>query len=194
MIKNIKFYAFHFQEFTNKQLIDFLLNHLKENRRHKRFVHNCASIAIACDIGNYKPPLFHDFLLPLLGAMNFQQQFDFHLNWPKFALTLHNLGVHQQPLVNEIFKRRSQFETCQGFELLECLEMERVLNVNNIQHLLPDMKHAIGKHMRLLACTDNGIFVPMLIKIDTHSKMLLPFVDDEVISIHSMPCHDNQLM
>lgn len=125
--------------------------------------------------------------------MNFHQQFDFHLNWPKFALTLLNLGVHHQPLINEILKRRSQFQAHHGFDALECLEMERMINVN-VQHLLPDMKHAIGKHMRLLTCADNSIVVPMLVKIDTVSKKLLPFEDDNTTSINSMSCPDDQLL
>lgn len=193
IVEILKFYSFHLQEFTSKHLIDFLLDHIKENRTHKRFVHSCVSISVACDIGNYKPPLFYDFLFPLLGAMNFQHQFDFHLNWPKFALTLHNLGIHNQPLINEILKRRSQFDTYHGFDLLECLELERVLNVN-MQYLLPDMKHAIGKYMRLLVCTDHGIIVPMLIRIDIHSKKLLPFKNDKIISVNSKPVHDNELL
>lgn len=187
------FLNFVFQEFTSGQLIDFLLNHLKDNRKHEHFVYNCASIAIACDIGNYKPPSFHDFLFPLLSAMNFHQQFDFHLNWPKFALTLLNHGIHHQPLINEIFKRRSQFQTHQGFDVLECFEMERMLNVN-VQHLLPYIKNVIGKHMRLLVCIDKDILVPMIVKIDTHSKKLLPFENNEMISINSIPYRNNQLL
>lgn len=184
---------FILKEFTSKQLIDFLLKHLKDDQKDGHYVYKCASISIACDIGNYRPPLFHDFLLPLLSSMNFHQQLDFHLHWPKFALTLLNLGIHHQPLINEIFKRRSQFQTYYGFDLLECLEMQRMLNVN-VEHLLPDMKRAIGKYMRLLVCIDNGVVVPMLIKIDIHSKKLLPVENDKLISMNSMPCQDDQLL
>lgn len=170
-----------------------MFDHLKDNQKHEHFVFNCASIAVACDIGNYKPPLFYGFLLPLLSVMNFHQQLDFHLNWPKLALTLLNLGVRHRPLINEILKRRVQFQTYYGFDSLECLEMERMINVN-VQHVLPDMKHAIGKHMRLLVCADDSIVVPMLVKIDTHSKKLLPFEDDNISSINSMSCPDDQLL
>lgn len=186
-----------FQELTSQQLIDFLLDRLKETRTHKRFVYNCATISIACDIANYRPAVFHEFLLPLLSAMNFHQQFDFHLNWPKFALTLQNLGIQHRPLINEIFKRRPQFVTYHGFDVLECLEMERLLNAN-IQHLLPQLKHAIGEYVRLLVSTDNdGIIIPLLLKIDIHSKKLIPFGDGSVIlmnSMNSIPCRDNQLL
>lgn len=182
-----------FQEFTSKQLIDFLLDDLKARQTHKRFVYNCVSISIACDIGDYRPPSFHSFFLPLLNKMNFHQQFDFHLNWPTFALTLCNLGIHHRPLINEILKRRSQFETYQGFDILECSEMERLLNVN-VQHLLPDLKRAIGKYMRLLVCTDIGHIVPMLVKIDSHSKKLLPFGDNKIITMNSKPYQDKQLL
>lgn len=170
-----------------------MLNHLKDNQKHKDFVHNCALIAIACDIGNYKSPLFYDFLLPLLSATNFHQQLDFHLNWPKLALTLLNLGIRHQPLINEILKRRSQFQTQQGFDALECLEMERMINVD-VQHLLPDIKNAMGKHIRFCACSDDGIVVPMLVKIDTHSKKLLSFEGDKNVSMNSWHCHDGQLL
>lgn len=125
--------------------------------------------------------------------MNFHQQLDFNLNWPKFALTLLNLGIRHQPLITEILKRRSQFRTYHGFDALECLEMEKIINVN-VQHLVPDLKHAIGKHMQLLVCADDSIVVPMLVKIDTHSKKLLAFEDDSITSINSMSCCDDQLL
>lgn len=125
--------------------------------------------------------------------MNFHQQFDFHLNWPKFALTLLSLGIRHRPLIHEILKRKFQFKTYNGFDALECLEVEQMINVN-VQHLLPDMKHAMGKHMRLLACTDDSIVVPMLVKINTHSKKLLPFEDDGITSMNSMPCSDDHLL
>lgn len=155
----------------------------------ERFIYKCASISIACDIGHYRPPLFYDFLLPSLRSINLHQQFDIRLNWPKFALTLYNLGIHQQPLTNEILKRRSKFETYEDFDAFECHEMEQLLNTN-IQYLISDFKRAIGKHMRLLVCTDDDIVVPMLVKIDIHSKKLVPFGDDKINSINSMPCDD----
>lgn len=154
-------------------------------------MYNCATLAFACDIGDYKPRQFYEFLFPLLSSMNFHQQLDFNLDWPKLALTLLNLGIHHQPLITEILKRRSQFQRYYGFEALECHEMEQMINVN-VAHLMPDMRHAIDRHVRFLACVDSSL-VPMLVKIDIHSKVLLPFEDDN-ITINSISCPDNQLL
>lgn len=156
-----------------------------------QFIYNCATIAIACDIGNHRPSLFYDFLFPLLRSMDFRQQFDIRINWPKFALTLYNLGIDPQPLTNELLKRRSRFETYDGFDTLECHAMERLLKAN-IRYLVSDFKRAIGgEYMRLLTSVDDDVIVPMLVKINIHSKELVSFRDDEEIhSISSMPCDD----
>lgn len=127
--------------------------------------------------------------------MNFHQQFDLRLNWPTFALRLQNLGIHHRPLINEILKRRDQFQSYENFDILEWSEMERLLNVNIQQNLLPKLKSAIGKQMQLLACTDSDIIVPMLLKIDTHSRKLLPFADDfKIASLRSLTSNDNQIL
>lgn len=181
---------FRFQGLTSKQLIDFLLEHMKDLRRDEHFIHNCATISIACDIGHHRPSLFYDILVPLLQSIDFHQQLDIHLNWPKFALILHNLGAHQQQLVNEILKRRSQFETYDSFDALECHEMGQLTRAN-IQHLIADFKRAIGKQMRLIVYTDDGAVVPLLVKIDIHSKKLMAFDDDR---FRSTQCNQHQCL
>lgn len=166
---------------------------MKGNQTHKRFIHNCATVAIACDVGNHRPSSFQDFLLPSLGAINFHQQLDIHLNWPKFALTLNRLGIFHRPLIREILKRRAQFEAYNGYDSLECLVMEKLANTD-VHHILSDLKRAMDKYMHLLACADNDIIIPMMFKIDTKSKKLLRFTDNHIVVVNSLPHHDNQLL
>lgn len=124
-------YLFFIQEFTSKRLIDFLLAYLKEVKCHTNLMHECISICIACDIGNYRPPLFDDCLYPLLSTMNFHQQFDIRLNWPKFALRLYRFGIYHKPLVNEILKQKSHFQSIDAdcFANLEAIQRVRSLSI-----------------------------------------------------------------
>lgn len=167
---------------------------MKEEKKHTGFVHNCVSICIACDIGNHKPPLFGDYLYPLLASMNFHQQFDIRLNWPKFALRLHRLGIYHKPLINEIFKQKSQFDA-DGLADLESLQMEKLVNLKDIGSKLPDLKRILGENqLRLLVHADNGVVIPLLIKIDIHSKEFVSFGDGETNSLRSIRCDGDQCL
>ncbi|XP_055300609.1 uncharacterized protein LOC129567524 isoform X2 [Sitodiplosis mosellana] len=116
-------------EFSSKQLIDFLLRNLSDTAVKENFVRNSMKICIACDVANYRPPLFED-LLPTLATMNFHQQLDIRLNWPKFALRLNSLGIYHEPLIQEILKRRSYFESFDKSSMqdLENLHMNKLVN------------------------------------------------------------------
>lgn len=183
------------QEFTSKRLIDFLLEYLKEEKIHTNFVHNCVSICIACDIGNHRPPLFDNYLYPLLTKMNFHQQFDIRLNWPKFAFRLYRIGIYHKPLISEIFKQKSHFEAISNANCVADLEgiyMEKLVNAD-IRNELSNLKRILDENeLRLLVHADNGVVVPLLVKIDIHSKGFASFGDDETNSLNSIRCNDNQ--
>lgn len=173
-----------------------MIEYLKDEKYHTNFVHNCASICIACDIGNYKPPLFDEYLYPILNQMNFHQQFDIRLNWPKFALRLNRLGVYHKPLITEIFKQKSQFESIDLDSIadLEALQLGKLVNAD-VHSKLSNLKRTLGENrLRLLVYADNGVIIPLLVKIDIHSKEFVPFENSETNSINSIRCDDNQCL
>lgn len=169
---------------------------MKEEKTRTHFVENCITICIACDIGNHRSTLFEDFLFPQLASMNFHQQFDMKLNWPKFALRLHRLGVCHKPLIDEILRRKSHFETTDAvsYAELEALQMEMLVNAE-IRNILPDLKQNIGEdNVRLIVYAGNGVVIPLLVKIDIHSKEFVAFGDDETNSLNSIRCNENHCL
>lgn len=189
------FYLIQFQEFSSKQLIDFLLENVKSETIKDNFLLNSISICIACDIANHRPPLFTDFLLPALATMNFHQQLDIKLDWPKFALRLNNFGIYHEPLIQEILKRRQQFELLDGSSIqeLEILQMEKLVNAS-VYNLLSDLRTNFGEYIRLLMRIDNDAIIPLLLKIDFHSKQLVPFEELETNSLCAVKCDENQCL
>lgn len=128
--------------------------------------------------------------------MNFHQQLDVRLNWPKFALRLHRFGIHHQLLIGEILKQRSHFETFDkdSIGVLECIEIERLVNAN-VQNLLPVFRQNIHENLsRLIVYAENGVIIPLLVKIDTHSRNLVSFGEKETNLLQSIQCNDNQCL
>lgn len=169
---------------------------MKEEKSHTHFVDNCITICIACDISNHRPTLFEDFLFPQLASMNFHQQFDMKLNWPKFALRLHRLGVYHQRLINEILRRKSHCETIDAvcYAELEAIQMEKLVDAE-IRTILQSLKQNVGEdHLRLIVYADNGLVIPLLLKIDIDSKEFVAFGDDETNSLNSIRFNENQCL
>lgn len=185
-----------FQEFASKQLIDFLLENVKDPIVKENFIQNCISICIACDVANHRPPLFEDFLRPTLATMNFHQQLDLRLNWPKFALRLNNVGIYDKQLIQAILRERQHFKRIDhvsSIEELEILQMEKLVNAS-VRDSLPHLKMIFGEKIRLLVQEDNDTIIPLLVKIDIHSKNFVPFGETEISSLSSIQCDDNQLL
>lgn len=161
----------------------------------ENFIRNCISICIACDLANHRPPLFEDFLRPTLATMNFHQQFDIRLNWPKFALRLNSVGIYHKPLIQAILRDRQHFKQIDvsSIEELEILQMEKLLNAS-LRCSLPDLKMIFGENIRLLVHEDNDTIIPLLVKIDIHSRKFVPFGETETNSLSSIQCDDNQLL
>lgn len=179
---------------SSKRLIDFLLDYLSKEKCYKNHVHNIISICIACDIANHRPPLFNEFVCPTVANLNLHNQFDIRLNWPKFALRLHRLGIYHTLLINEILRQKSHFKTfdTQSVAELESLQMEKLVDAK-ISGWLPDFKESVGeKNLRLLVYAENGVIIPLLIKINIHSKTFAPFGNAETNSLNSIRCNDNQ--
>lgn len=137
--------------------------------------------------------MFDDFLYHLLTTMNFHEHFDLTLNWPQFALTLNRLGVYNAPLIDAILMQRSRFghfgEDC--FAFLESLQKNRLVKAE-FQNLLPDLNRiSHNNQFRLFVYGDNGVTIPLLVKINIRSRTFAPFEDDETNSIESIRCDDN---
>lgn len=168
---------------------------MKDTTVKENFVPNSVTICTACYVANYRPPIFEDNLFPALATMNFHQYLDQKLNWPKFALRLNNMGVYHKLLIQEILKQRQHFEPINesSFRELEILEMEKLINAP-VCHFLPDLKAIFGEHIRLLVNVDRGGTVPLLVKIDIHSKNFVSFVESEAYLLSSIQCGDNQCL
>ena len=72
--------------------------------------------------------------------------------------------------------------------------MDKLVN-EGLFDLLPDFKSNFGKHIRSLVHVDGSdVTIPLLMKIDVHSKNFLPFADTESNSLSSIQCDDNQCL
>lgn len=180
-------------DFTSKLFIHFLFEHLNDEEIRDSLTHNCIMMCITCDVADYRPPHFYDFLLPTLSTMNFHQQFDIKLNWPRFTLWLHRFGIHHQPLISGILKQKTHFDTidANSVDRIESLQMEKVVDAS-VHNLLPDLKSIVGDNLRLLVHTNNDIIIPLLLKIDVHSNKFVPFEVTETNSIETIHCDANE--
>lgn len=159
-------------------------------------VHDCITLCIACDIANYKPPLFEEFLIPTLSNMNFHQQFDIKINWPKFALQLHRFGIYHHALIDAILKQKSDFQSIDRNSVaeLETIKMEKLL-CTQVGNSLEELKGLMEENrMQLLAHANNDMTIPIVVKIDVHSKQFVPFCSTETGSIYSYKCEQNQCL
>lgn len=182
--------------FSSKQLIDHLLNHLNDDRIKDDFIYNSITVCVGCDIANYKPQQFDDILVPRLSSLNFHHQFDLRLNWPKFALRLHRLGTYHKPLVEAILEEKSHFESfgADNIEALEILQMENILNIPVGRSLLHLQNIAGVDSLRLLIRAENDAIIPLLVKMNIHSKHFVQFEESERDSFSSIQCDDNQCL
>lgn len=126
--------------------------------------------------------------------MNFHQQFDIKLNWPKFALSLKRLGIEHKLLITEILKQRSRFKfTANSVQELEILEFERLTNAH-VRDSLTDLKLNFEEYIGILVHTNDDTFIPLLVKIDLHSKSVVPFGETKTNSLSSIKCDDNHCL
>lgn len=186
------------QELNSKRFIDFLLNNLKNENSNEttEFLQKCITVCIACQIGNYKPNLFEEYLAPTLANMNFHQQFDIKINWPKFALQLHHLGIYHKTLINAILQQKTVFQSVdkRGVAALEIIEMEKILRVP-VGKSLEDLKRVVGENqIRLLVHSNFEAIIPIVFKMNVHSKHFASFRSLETESIHSYQCDQNQCL
>lgn len=186
------------QELNSKRFIDFLLNNLKNENSYEttEFLQKCITVCIACQIGNYKPNLFEEYLAPTLANMNFHQQFDIKINWPKFALQLHHLGIYHKTLINAILQQKTVFQSVDKRRVaaLEIIEMEKMLRVP-VGKSLEDLKRVVGENqIRLLVHSNFDAVIPIVFKMNIHSKHFASFRSLETESIHSYQCDRNQCL
>lgn len=126
--------------------------------------------------------------------MNFHQQFDIKLNWPKFALSLKRLGIEHKLLITEILEQRSRFKfTANSIQELETLEFEKLTNAH-VGDSLTDLKLNFDEYIRILVHTNVGTFIPLLVKIDLHTKCVVPFGETKTNSLSSIKCDDNHCL
>lgn len=129
--------------------------------------------------------------------MNFHQQLDIKLNWPRFALVLQRFGIYHKQLIAAILKQKSQFQCIDKKSVadLEDLQMERLLRIPLDGISLEGLKQIIGENqLRLLAYANNDVIIPIVVKIDLHSKMFASFQNTETESISTYRCDRNQCL
>ncbi|XP_031621099.1 uncharacterized protein LOC116339393 [Contarinia nasturtii] len=186
---------FNYMGFINSQLIDFLLENLNVQAEDENVVNNCISLFIACDIGNYRSPLFHEILATTLANMNFNKHFHtIKLDWAHLAVRLSQNGIYHKRLNDCILKRRFSYEfNVDSLAELETLELEKIIGVE-IGSSLSNLKRVFGDNIRLLIRTSDGSLIPLLLKIDINSKSIVPFKKHEGITLNSLNCDVDQCL